>query len=249
MTKRECFERIAGCFFFDVAIESEDLQNRRSQFDKVMGSRLPEEYINFLWDWGLYLEKEVGKGRSVYQDIKLAEAIKYFSHAQSASFGSVDIDDEEVLRAVLKTLKGMFVQRHTWDGWTIGKISDENIDMFLFECYYDRSLYGYRPNERRGRPAKNKKLQIIGWRLYFIVSFEEKQEAVSLTKDKLAIITDFIDFFQLYDYPDCNEKKEYERNAIKASMNHFRKQDEWHMLCDYCKDIINDYQNGLKTNG
>lgn len=236
MTKRECFEKMTGCFFFNTISDIEELQNRRSRFEKMMGARLDEDYIGFLWDWGLQLEKESSEERSIGKDIKLAEAIKYLYDARSVYFGSLTIDDKEVLDAMLKALKEVFVQRHTWEGWTIENVDYENMDEYHWRYYEWMD-----DPQKVGRPTKNKKLQVIGWKLYFILSLEEKRGAISLTKDKLDIITDFVDFFRLYDYPDCKDRKKYELQAVKASMNHFRKKQEFNPLQEYCNAIKKAY--------
>lgn len=248
MTKRECFEKIAGCFFFNTSNGDEALKGRRSRFDKLLGAKLPKDYADFLWDWGLHLERELASERNIESDMKLAEAIKVFSNATSIEFShaipidigtlsidgkrSFSIDDEEVLKAMLKALKEVFVQRYTWEGWTLEKVNEENMD--LFQYYHDR---GEDDTCKIGRPAKYPQLPYIGWKLYFILSLEEMRYAISLTNDKLDIITDFLDFFKLYDYKDCKDKKSFERDAIKSIMNHFRKKPEFGWLQHHCETI------------
>lgn len=235
MTKRECFEKIAGCFFFNFANESEDLQKRRNQFDKVMGSRLPEDYIDFLWDWGLCLESDMATERDERWEIgdnQLVDAI--VSLYQMPCSSRIEID---VSRSALEKLEKLFVQRHTWDGWVLEDVTLKN--MGLFQQYKGISEY----HSKKGRP-KNAKPAIVAWKVYFVISFEEQNNAISLTNDKLATIVDFMDFFQLYDYPDCNNRMNFEREAIKARMNYFRKKHGFDRLQWYCNTLKEQFHYG-----
>ncbi len=235
MTKRECFEKIAGCFFFNFANESEGRQNRKGQFEKVMGSRLPEDYINFLWDWGLFLELDMKTERNEQWDIgdeKLVDAI--VSLYQMPCFSGIEIDAS---RNVLEKLEKLFVQRHTWDGWVLEDMYYRNVR--LFQQYKEMSKYHF----NKGRP-QNAKPAIVAWKLYFVISFEEQDNAISLTNSKLATITDFIDFFQLYDYPDCNDRMNFEREAIKARMNYYRKKHGFERLQWYCNTLKKQFLGG-----
>lgn len=230
MTKRECFEKIAGCFFFNDQ-DKEALKDRRSRFDKMFGAKLPDEYLDFLWDWGLQLEAEFasenGKAKDLKaeSDRKLAETIIAFSHEGNEP-------------PLLMELRKLFVQRRTWKGWTLEKVNENNMELFV---EYDNVFREDFPN--KGRP-QNAKPAIVAWKLYFVISFEEQDNAISLTNSKLATITDFIDFFQLYDYPDCNDRMNFEREAIKARMNYFRKKPDFERLQWYCNTLKKQFLDG-----
>lgn len=263
MNKIEYLESITGFYFAD----EDSNQKKEANFDKLFAGLLSSSEIDYLYRWGLHLQR-VNQGKSKTQTAKDKELAKViveygmaiqkgnpFLQVNSGNRTLVEIRDKDTMKAILESLKKLWVQKYRWDGWSMNRIdwvlkdiSEDTKDFILekYFYYYDNGSIFYSTNSNIGRPQKNQVAKKASWMLNFILSLDEKEKAFSLTNQKISIITDFLLFFNLFDfnligYGNEEEKKKYRNNSIKSMMDYYRKSEEGKMIIEECSIILEDY--------